>query len=87
MEKYFITFNIFITSVGNGTESTLREFGDDIKPGGIVKLPDRKASIQRDFSKAEGKDDRTVMKFGNERCQCCNWVKATAHKYFWGLSC
>lgn len=81
MEQYFITFNIFITSMGSGTELTLREFGDDIKPGRIVKHPDRRAAIQRNFSKAEEKADRTVMKFRNERRQRCNWAKATAHKY------
>lgn len=81
MEQYFITFNIFITNVGSGTELTLSKFGDDIKPGGIVKHPDRRAFIQSYFSKAEGKADRTVMKLSNERCQCCNWARATAHKY------
>lgn len=64
--------------MGSGTESTPRKFGDDIKSGGTVKQPDRRASIQRNFSKAEGK---AVMKFSNERCQCCNWARATAHKH------
>lgn len=68
MEQYSITFNIFITNMGSGTELTLRKFGDDIKSGGIVKCQDRRASIQRDFNKAEGKADRTVIKFSNDRC-------------------
>lgn len=76
MEQYSITFNIFITNMGSGTELTLRKFGDDIKSGGIVKCQDRRASIQRDFNKAEGKADRTVIKFSNDRCQCCNWARA-----------
>lgn len=84
MEQYFVTFNIFITNVGRRTELTLSKFGYDIKPGGIVKHPDKRASIQRDFSKAEGKADRTVMKFSNDRCQCCNWARATADKYSLG---
>lgn len=33
MEQYSITFNIFITNMGSGTELTLRKFGDDIKSG------------------------------------------------------
>lgn len=46
MEQYAITFNIFITNVGSGAESTLSKFGDDIKWGEIVKHPDRRASVQ-----------------------------------------
>lgn len=79
-EKHFIRFNIFITNVGSGTELTLSKYGYDIELGGIVKHPDKRASLQRDFSKAEGKADRTIMKFSNDRCQCCNWARATAHK-------
>ena len=83
-----ILFNIFISDVGEGIESTLSKFTDDIKLGGVADTPEGCATIQQDLDRLKSWAGRSLVRFNKSKCRVLQlgWNKCT-NQYRLGDAC
>ena len=64
-----VLFNIFISDMDKGTESTLSKFADDAKLGGLADTAEGYATIQQDLGKLESWRGRNLLRFNRNECR------------------
>ena len=64
-----VLFNIFITDLDKGVESTLFKFGDDTKLWGKVNAPAGRDRIRADLDRLEKWADLNRMQFNKDKCR------------------
>ena len=58
-----VSFNVFISDLDEGIESTLSEFADDTRLGGVAEAPEGRAAIYQDLDRLESCAGRNKMRF------------------------
>lgn len=56
-------FNIFISGLDDGVESTLSKFTDNMKLGVVADSPEGHAAVQSDLDRLERRADENLIKF------------------------
>jgi len=69
-----VLFNIFISDLDEGIESTLSKFADDTKLGGVADAPEGRAVIWQDLDRLKSWAERNLVSFN----------KVIAKSYTWG---
>ena len=64
-----VLFNIFISHLDEGIESTLSEFAEDTELGGVADTLEGFATIQPDLDRLEMWVERNLMRFHKSKCR------------------
>lgn len=64
-----VLFKIYINDLYEEIESTLRNFVDDAKLGGVSDTPEDCATIQQDLDRLESWAERNLMRFSRSKCR------------------
>ena len=62
-------FNIFISDLNEGIESTLSKFVDDVKLGGEADMPESCAASHRDLDSTLSWTERNLVRFNKSKCR------------------
>ncbi|CAM5092187.1 unnamed protein product [Eretmochelys imbricata] len=83
-----VLFNIFISDLDNGIESTLIKFADDTKLGGVANALEHMIKIQNDLDKLEKCSEIIRMKFNKNKCKVLHLGRNNQlHTYKMGNDC
>ena len=64
-----VLFNIFVSDLDEGIESTLSEFAEDTELGGVADTLEGFATIQPDLDRLEMWVERNLMRFHKSKCR------------------
>uniref|UniRef100_A0A7M4ES60 Reverse transcriptase domain-containing protein n=1 Tax=Crocodylus porosus TaxID=8502 RepID=A0A7M4ES60_CROPO len=74
-----VPFNIFISDLDEGVESTLFKFTDDTKLCGKVNTPAGRDRIQADLNRLEKWADQNRMQFNKDKCTVLHLGRGNQH--------
>ena len=63
-----ILFNIFISDLDEGIESTPSEFAEDTELGGVADTLEGFATIQQDLDRLDCWAERNLIRFNKSKC-------------------
>ena len=80
-------FNIFISYLDEGIESTLSNFADDAKLGGVADTPEGCVVVQCNLYRLESWAGKILMRFNKSKCRVLHLERSNhMHQYRLGAN-